>query len=163
MQYVSATKIVENAKCESVQFLEVERIQDQLDALRARLRGLTQDEPKQELETFDEGHLIAMVIRSRRKRDAIFGRTMFGEPAWDMLLELFVAERLGRKLSVSGLCHSSGVPAGTALRWVDRLEKDGWISREADKKDRRRYWVILTQRGSASMLKYVRSLDVRSL
>jgi DNA-binding MarR family transcriptional regulator len=88
---------------------------------------------------------------------------MFGEPAWDMLLELFAAERLGKKFSVSGLCYCSGVPATTALRWIDRLEKVGWINREADEADRRRYWVRLSDRGSAAMLRYFRSLEVRSI
>jgi DNA-binding MarR family transcriptional regulator len=63
-------------------------------------------------------------------------------PVWAMLLELYVANHEGRKISVSGLCQASGVPWTTALRHVERLEELEMITRRADTEDKRRIWVV---------------------
>ena len=157
-------QVTSSADVNDARFFELEKMQEQLDVLRARLVEASNEEEasaEHELEAHKVARLVRAVLRSRRKRDTIFGQALFGEPAWDMLLELYVAERLGRNLSISGLCYSSAVPATTALRWIDRLEREGWLARKADELDRRRYWVFLTERGSAAMLKYFRSVEVR--
>jgi DNA-binding MarR family transcriptional regulator len=89
--------------------------------------------------------MVADILRLRRLRDKLFGGDLFGEPAWDMLLEVYAAEWTGRKLSVSGACYASGVPSSTALRWILRLERDGWLRRIGDPSDRRRSWLILSE------------------
>ena len=71
------------------------------------------------------------IIRLRRRRDRLFGSDLFGEPAWDMLLELYAAELAQRRECVSGLCCASGVPATTALRWITLLVNAGWVTRRA--------------------------------
>lgn len=89
--------------------------------------------------------LAEQFIRLRRRRDAIFGKTLFADPAWDMLLDLFLARERGlRPISTSSLCIASGVPATTALRWIDLLVRQGLLSRHADPKDRRRVFIRLT-------------------
>lgn len=84
-------------------------------------------------------------IRLRRQRDKIFGGSLFADPAWDMLLDLFVAQEKGlRPVSTSSLCIASAVPATTALRWIETLVQQGLVSRHADPKDGRRVFVRLT-------------------
>jgi DNA-binding MarR family transcriptional regulator len=77
----------------------------------------------------------------RLRRNKLLGANLFRDPAWDMLLELFVSEQNGKKISVSSLCLASGVPPTTALRHLQRLEAHHMIYREGDKSDDRRCWV----------------------
>ena len=77
----------------------------------------------------------------RLRRNETLGSPVFRDPAWDMLLDLLVAAEEGRRVSVTGLCHASGVPTTTALRHVERLDELGLIDRTADPSDGRRSWV----------------------
>lgn len=77
----------------------------------------------------------------RLRRNETLGIPVFRDPSWDMLLDLLVASEEGRRVSVTGLCHASGVPTTTALRHVERLDELGLIDRTADPADRRRFWV----------------------
>jgi DNA-binding MarR family transcriptional regulator len=115
-------------------------------------RGLTTDEAIGFLEDAAAGALQKPSYRSitqfaaglraiRVRRNETLGLGVFRDPAWDMLLDLLVAQDEGRRVSVSGLCYASGVPTTTALRHVERLETLGMVSREGDPSDRRRYWV----------------------
>lgn len=89
---------------------------------------------------------VARLRRLRMRRNELFGAPLFRDPAWDMLLELFVAHEGGRQVSVSSLCYASGVPLTTALRQIARLEKHGLIERRGDKADNRRCLVSATPR-----------------
>jgi DNA-binding MarR family transcriptional regulator len=93
--------------------------------------------------------------RSRRLRGKIFGsESLFGEPAWDILLDLFIANKEQRKVSVMSACIGSAVPSTTALRWIAALERENLIVREDDPDDARRTYVVLTQEGDAAMSEY---------
>lgn len=70
---------------------------------------------------------------------------LFGDPAWDILLDLYVARSEDREISVSSACAAGRVPATTGLRWLDRLEVAGLISRRPAANDRRRVLVELTE------------------
>lgn len=67
----------------------------------------------------------------RRARDAIFGHdlALFGEPAWDVLLDLYIARAEGRRISPSGACIAAVVPETAALRWIDSLIRRGFVDR----------------------------------
>jgi hypothetical protein len=93
--------------------------------------------------------------RERRLRGKVFGgETMFGEPAWDILLDLFIATKEQRKVSVMSACIGSAVPSTTALRWITTLERERLISRQDDPDDARRTYVVLTERGYEAMNEY---------
>jgi hypothetical protein len=93
--------------------------------------------------------------RHRRMRARIFGsEALFGEPAWDILLDLFIATKEKRKVSVMSACIGSAVPSTTALRWIAALEREGLIAREDDPDDARRTYVILTGQGYDAMVEY---------
>lgn len=64
-----------------------------------------------------------------------------------MLLDLYVNHHARRSGSVSSLSIGASVPLTTGTRWVTLLEKAGLIRREADRFDRRRTLVILTEDG----------------
>lgn len=98
--------------------------------------------------------------RVRRTRDNYFPRQLFGEPAWDILLDLYINHAQGRKISVSSLCVASMVPATTALRYIAMLEDQGLLRKIASEHDRRVSLVELTDKGCAAMEAYMTSVAV---
>ena len=87
--------------------------------------------------------VLRSALKLRGRRNARLGVDLFRDPAWDMLLELLAAHHEQRAVSVSGLCFASGVPATTALRYVERLVDEGLIVRSGDYGDQRRSLVEL--------------------
>lgn len=89
--------------------------------------------------------------QDRSKRAAYFDLSLFGEPAWDLLLDLFIARVSGLRISITSACIAAQVPSTTALRWLKVLERRGLIVRDGDELDQRRSWVELTDRGFQDM------------
>lgn len=89
----------------------------------------------------------ARLLKVRRKREELFGdlmgKPMFGEPCWDMLLDLYIAWSADRPVSVTSLCVASNVPASTALRAVNMLVERELVTRVPDPLDGRRVHVYL--------------------
>lgn len=98
------------------------------------------------------------IYSTRRRRTAIFGNPeLFGEPAWDILLDLYIAHVDGKQVSVSSACIGSAAPPTTGLRWLGVLAEQDLILREHDPEDQRRVLVRLTERGLMAMDKYFAS------
>ena len=107
--------------------------------------------------------LARQTYDDRRRRNKIFhSEELFGEPAWDILLDLFIAAKERRRVSVTSACIGSAVPSTTALRWISILERQGLLTREADPGDARRVYVRLSPAGYEAMLEYF-SLSSRSV
>ena len=100
------------------------------------------------------GLLAEEVYRDRRRRARHLPTRLLGEPAWDILLDLYVAAGRGHTVSVSNACLAAAAPASTALRWLNHLEAEGLVERLADKADARRHYVRLTPFGMARMGRY---------
>lgn len=83
-------------------------------------------------------------IRARACRDQAFGDDLFFDPAWSILLELYVHHRQRTATSITSLCLATKVPPSTGLRWVALLEKRGLVVREADPFDKRKSYARLT-------------------
>ena len=92
----------------------------------------------------------------RRRREAIFQADIFAEPAWDMLLDLYVQDHLGRMVSIHSLCIAAAVPPTTALRWIGKLVADGLVQRRKSLDDHRVVHVALTDEGRTVMEHYLR-------
>ncbi|HEX7709646.1 MAG TPA: MarR family transcriptional regulator [Sphingomonadaceae bacterium] len=105
--------------------------------------------------TLAVGDWARKAYENRRMRDRVFGDPeLFGEPAWDILLDLADAEAAGERLQVTSVCIGSCVPTSTALRWVKVLEDRGLVHREHDPIDARRTFVRLTRHGAERMQRY---------
>ena len=87
----------------------------------------------------------------RSQRQMLLDVDLLGEPAWDMLLDLFIADFEHRKVSVTSACIASRVPTSTALRWVRMLEQRGLFERVDDAADGRRSWIRLSATGRSHM------------
>jgi DNA-binding MarR family transcriptional regulator len=104
---------------------------------------------------------VAFIERMRRirlRRNSLVEASIFRDPAWDMLLELYAADHKGKQLSVSSLSYGSGVPLSTALRQLNRLESHGLITRSGDRSDNRRSIAQPTDKARAVVATTVRDL-----
>lgn len=81
---------------------------------------------------------------SRGLRSSTLAGSLFGEPAWDLLLDLYIREKSGSRSSVTSACIGSRAPHTTALRHISALCRSKWISRIPDDADKRRFWLALT-------------------
>jgi DNA-binding MarR family transcriptional regulator len=94
---------------------------------------------------------VRRIIDLRERRAELFGRSLFKEAAWDILLELYADALENRQLSVTQLCAACRISIATTVRWLSALEDRGWIVRRADLADQRRSMVSLTKRARATM------------
>jgi DNA-binding MarR family transcriptional regulator len=92
-------------------------------------------------------------LNDRRRRTRHLGQVIFGEPAWEMLLILYV-ELDRRRLTVSNLTGASGVPASTVLRWLAYLDSQGLTIRREHPTDARISFVDLTEKGLEALDSY---------
>jgi hypothetical protein len=102
--------------------------------------------------------------QARRLRETVFeDRALFGEPAWNVLLDLFIAERQGKRMSVKSACIGAAAPLTTAFRWLRILEEKGYVQREHDGTDARRSYISLTPKGLERMSEYFARLKLANL
>ena len=106
--------------------------------------------------------VVKGVIKSRNVREQIFGTDIFRDPAWDMLLDLYVNRDEGRETSVSSLCIAAGVPATTGLRYIAAMEELGFLTRRKDHRDARRVLIDPDPLAMTGVERAVSRLSVRS-
>lgn len=116
------------------------------------LIGLPSPAPAAGSETALE--MARKLYRDRQRRSQHFGADLFGEPAWDMLLDLYIAACEKRQVSTTSACIGANVPVATGLRWLQVLETRGLVSRKADASDARRVWIALTPTARRDMSAY---------
>lgn len=102
--------------------------------------------------------MIRQLIANRQARARFFDGALFGDPAWDMLLDLTAAHGEGARVSVTSLCIAANVPATTALRWLTQMVESGIFLRLPDPDDKRRAFIALSDRSLAAMTGYFASL-----
>lgn len=71
-------------------------------------------------------------LRRRKVRARSLPRELLGDPAWSMLLDMFVRKHRGQKTSTARACRAAIVPQATALRWLAVLESQGLVLLTAD-------------------------------
>lgn len=85
------------------------------------------------------------LLAAHKQRVQLLGDIPVGEPAWEILLYLFLQDADGQPTSVSDACLASGVPTTTGLRYLAYLTQRGHVVREPDPEDARRTLVRLTR------------------
>jgi DNA-binding MarR family transcriptional regulator len=136
----------------SLHALIVERVHSILEILKGPIA------PPAAHPTYGRAQLRAVARRILEERDC---RTrhlpaeIFGEPAWDILLTLFISDRalMGKEV------HQAGrVPVTTAIRWVAYLEQEKLIEKTMHTTDSRRIQVRLTPRGEDAVVATLRNI-----
>lgn len=106
----------------------------------------------------DPRELAKQLLAQRMARFDHFPAELFHEPAWDMLLALFVAHEERRTMNVKTLVASAHAPVTTSQRWIDHLHKLKLIDRVIDPVDRRRMEISLSDAGYTAVTAYLRRL-----
>lgn len=97
-----------------------------------------------------------MAYEQRQSRNKIFfDNDLFGEPAWDILLDLYIHQARNESVFVKSACIGSGASATTALRWIQVLETKGLLCSAEDPTDSRRRLLRLTAEGYECMTRYL--------
>jgi hypothetical protein len=99
--------------------------------------------------------IATSIYRTRQQRARYFDAALFGEPAWDMLLDLFIARVRGARVSTTSLCLAAKVPQATGLRWVGELVKAGLARRYRAPDDARLKLVEISNEGFRLMRRCV--------
>lgn len=107
--------------------------------------------------------LAREIYAERRRRRRFFDEDLFGEPSWDILLDLYIASCDDRTVPTTSACIGSNVPPTTALRWLRILEARGLVERQGDNADGRRTFVALSDKGRALMEGFLDSTRMRML
>ena len=96
-------------------------------------------------------------LSARQLRCAHLPRILFGEQAWDILLQLYVSDASGLSLSVSEL-QVEQQPASTTARWLNVLEEQDLIRRKSISTAAE--VVILTKKGYAALNAYLDAVQI---
>lgn len=115
-------------------------------ASKVVLRGTAKPEPASMLRSPERREVSAAALANARKvahrrllRQQLIGAPeLFGDPAWEMLVDLFIHECEGKDLSIGALCVPVGIPMSSALRLVQKLCVAGIVRRIHDPVDGRR-------------------------
>ena len=91
----------------------------------------------------------------RRRRDALFPDDLFGEPAWDLLLAMFIAREKGQPMILCKAYKAAGVSDTTGRRLLDRMEEEGLITRRRAPRSRKMRIVELTDLAVEKLVDYL--------
>ncbi|WP_018700547.1 response regulator [Amorphus coralli] len=151
----SLDRAVAALRLHAIDFLQKPVLPEEVAHAIERAMALSEEKPAsggaEAAADFKQPDYLKALIAARSDRDSIFDPGLFSDPAWDMLLDLALAEASGRATSVTSLCLASRAPTTTALRRIDDLQGAGLIERIPDRDDRRRIVVRLTDRGRQRM------------
>lgn len=98
------------------------------------------------------------ILSGRQLRQVHFHRAMFGEPAWEIMLLLYIMETEGDRQTPSKLAAWTGTPLSTTVRWLDYLEKKQLVSRQGHPNDKRVVFISLLERARDAMDAYLSGL-----
>lgn len=76
--------------------------------------------------------LAASILRFRRFRGKILSPVIFGEPAWELLLEVFVADANGEAITARMVAERSGGSPAVISRWLKHLTVQGLVVGDGD-------------------------------
>ena len=99
-----------------------------------------------------------IVWRSRRLRGRYFDPAIFGEPAWDLLMLLYITSASGERQTPGKLATELNTPLTTVLRWIGYLEKERLVERDPHPTDRRTVFIKLLERGKLALDDYLKAL-----
>lgn len=95
------------------------------------------------------------ILQLRRQRQDEFDGSLFGEPAWEMILELYVRHASGTVPIVAELIATSHAPSSTAARWFAHLDALGLVTLRAHPADRNTKFVDLTGEARAALERHL--------
>lgn len=87
--------------------------------------------------SFDLRDLRLATARAWKKANAAPGQAfgspvLFANPAWALLLELYIRRAERRRLTLADAGACMGIPENSAARWARCVELEGWVATSRD-------------------------------
>ena len=135
--------------------IRVERI----DPIDRQTRKLIEDaERAVAMHSADLTEFARLILAGRKQRDLYFDSMLFSNPAWDILLNLYLADGEGRQVDVIESCAASTVPQGVSLRWLGYLKQEEMVVEAPDPARPRHTMIRLTDQTRMAVSAYLGSL-----
>ena len=97
--------------------------------------------------------LVEQVLAARRLRTSVFKSGLFSDPAWDILLNLYLSELRHESVTMAGLAEATGLSQATTSRWLDVLAREG-LARFRSCTENRDQSIGLTPMGASGMRRW---------
>jgi hypothetical protein len=145
------------------------RIEAATHEIRLQIASEEQERPEEvpsdlPLASSDEALACAKRLsRARRRRDAALPEAadLFRDPAWDLLLDLFISGEERGEVSITSVCIGATVPGSTGLRHLTMLHERGLVSIRPDPDDRRRRYIRLQHHVRDRLIRYFSGPEFR--
>ncbi len=148
--------------------IDVKRLSEQINAAQSIIEeirltcgcdALEQlEKPPLEQETLAL-HAAERAYSDRRSRKDFLGTgDLFGEPAWDLLLDLFIRQTKAEQVTVKTAFMHSDASLRTVVRLLKVMEHSGLIAVTIDPDDATRQLISLNPTGYEGMLRYLVSV-----
>jgi hypothetical protein len=132
---------------------------DKVDAIDRQMRKLIEDAERAVAgQGGDLNDFARHILAGRKQRDRYFDPVLFSNPAWDILLNLFVADGEGRTATLLESCLASTVPQGVALRWLRYLKQEEMVLEISDPRHPRQTLIRLSDQARRAIAAYLGSL-----
>ncbi len=124
-----------------------------------RLESERQEHPNQliEREKLQQIAVNAAIhfYQSRRARENLCpAENIFGEPAWDILLDLYIRQSHGETVNVRAAAIRCGASPATTLRWFSVLAKAGFVILDSEMSDNHQTIFRLSPEGYEKLTRY---------
>ncbi|MDM7957530.1 MarR family winged helix-turn-helix transcriptional regulator [Blastomonas sp.] len=117
-----------------------------------------QSDPQASGDWQERAEVASRYLKLRAKRSAIAEAHLWSDPAWDILLELFVGHVKGKNITVTSACLAARRPSTTSLRYIDRMLQEGLLQRERDPIDNRKINLRITDQAFRAVSDWVDAL-----
>jgi hypothetical protein len=87
--------------------------------------------------------MLAFRRRLRSQYGPVLGDSFVQDPAFDLLLDVYISQADQKQVSLTGLRSATDASQTTALRWASRLCDAAVAIRTEDPRDHRREWFAL--------------------
>ena len=94
------------------------------------------------------------ILEVQKLRHSFFPSAIFGEPAWNILLALYLSSNRADR-TVGRLGESSGTPLSTTIRWLNYLESEGLVMLDSGSDDPQQREVHLTDKACDSLCAFL--------
>jgi hypothetical protein len=103
--------------------------------------------------------LASQLATFRHQRELLLTGGIAGEPAWNMLLKLFI-DRNAVRHSIRSLARSSHATYSTCYRWIHLLEQRGLVELSPDLRHANRIFVRLARSGETKVRDCLSTLEL---
>jgi predicted transcriptional regulator len=139
-------KIVRSSTADDLRKL-LQEVAQRVSELETRVAEAGQGAPSRGFSDDKLATLASAIYRMRQHRQSYFEAALFAEPAWDMMLDLFINKVRGARVSTTSLCLAANVPHATGIRWIRTLREHGLLRRYRAADDARLMLIEITTKG----------------